>query len=124
MVEEYIDKVKRYPDSEPIASGLEDAHELLYLAQHPTFHPNMASKNEVHALRYFGKMGCPSTPHFWAWQHSTVTRETDDIGMGWRVYYLHPDVESARSRLDPEVYWTYPRPKRDEIRAAFKEALM
>lgn len=94
------------------------------MATQPVEWPNEATMQELKALTHFHREGCDSTPHLLDFVGDFIEEGVDEQEMvdGYAVFILMAKVPGER--LDYHKYWNRSETQRDEIRAAFKEALL
>ncbi|KAF2627700.1 hypothetical protein BU25DRAFT_410835 [Macroventuria anomochaeta] len=103
---------------------LKQAEELLYQATNPVEVPNGQTLNEIRALKRLRKTDCAYAPQFLDntadWLMPGIYKE----GMvgGFVVFILMARV--PRDEADVVAFWNRSKEERDEIRKAFKTALL
>lgn len=124
------DWLARSPDTykENYAKNMKFLEQELYQAFNPVElfeEVNEATQNEYHALKRFAKTNCSSAPHLLSYVLDVVEEGIDDdcaiIG-GYAFFMLMTKVPGERLS-----YWDFrdlEQSERDDIRQAFKQALM
>lgn len=104
--------------------NLERAKELHHQATHPVRVPNRYTSNEIIALRRLRKLDCAYTPQFLDNAAYRLKADIDKQGMegGFMIAVLMTRVPGKQITYD--MFWNLNQEKRDEIREAFKTALL
>jgi hypothetical protein len=116
--------MKEHPDSPDATQDLEEAKLSLYAALNPVQIPNSATLSEFRALTWLAEVQSAHTPHYLSYAYLPVEEGIDEWGMvgGYMIFIVMTKVPGRR--LSRSEFWSLSLSKRDEIRAAFKEALM
>jgi hypothetical protein len=82
------------------------------------------TRQEIKALQHFRPENCGSTPHLLDFTGDFVDAGTDKKGMvdGYAIFIFITKVPGERLTYDK--YWKLSLAERDEIRVAFKEAIL
>jgi hypothetical protein len=112
------------PDSGWAMHELDKVNKQIYAAKNPVDTWNDATIREFLALSALTKGNSTYTPHLLAYVCEKVWEELDVLGMvgGYVVYTIMTKLPGTR--LNYKTYWEFPLEKREEVRAAFKEALL
>lgn len=86
--------------------------------------PNEATTNEINALGKFNECNCANAPHLLGAVQDVIRPRVDDEAMihGYVAFILMTKVPGEH--IDQKKYWALSVAERDEIRAAFREALL
>lgn len=105
-------------------SNLAYTKELIAKATRPVDVPNRHTSNEIRALRYFRKVGFMHAPQLIDSMSVQLPPGIDPQIMvgGYARFMLMTKLPG--SRLEWEVFWRKTEAEREEIRQAFKVALM
>lgn len=97
---------------------------MLRIATHPVDTPHEFTKQEIEALWHLRRENCGSTPQLLNTIGDFPAPGVDEQEMvdGYAVFILMTKVPGEPLTYDK--YWKLLESERDEIRAAFKEALM
>ncbi|KAF2868847.1 hypothetical protein BDV95DRAFT_630513 [Massariosphaeria phaeospora] len=111
-------------NSERSLASLQYAKQLLYVATHPVEEPHESTIQEQAALMWLGMNNAPYSPHLLAYGSDNVTPESDPERMvgGYIVFTVMTKLPGKRITID--WYWRLELAERDEIRKAFKTALL
>jgi hypothetical protein len=120
-------KLLRRLSSETFTGAVDDANEaeqLLQLATQPTDIPHHYTIDETRALRYLCETKCAYTPHLLQVTAEVGAEWVDEkaMGDGYVVFILMTKVPGER--MDYDMFWSKVEGKREEIRRAFKTALL
>ncbi|KAJ4375715.1 hypothetical protein N0V86_007248 [Didymella sp. IMI 355093] len=128
-IEELKDLVSEYEEITPMSkqnveANLRYAKQKLNTATHPVHNPNSATSNEIQALKRFRDSDCPHTPHLIVAETQRLVPELDQLSipegfLTWTIMTHLPGV-----RLISTEFWEKPEWQREQIRQAFKIALM
>jgi hypothetical protein len=124
-VERCAQTAKKDPLSAIRLEDLDYARQALHSATHPSPVPNKASLKEVEALRLLGEAkNCAYTPQLLTYAGYNVKEDIDSQGIvdGYMLFMLMTKVPGQP--ISSDYYWALPISKREEIRQAFKTALM
>lgn len=119
-------QLKEEPESANAREFLEDARAQLYCATHPVNVPHEFTANEIGALNRFREWNCEHTPHLLAIAEDYSSPELSHVSeemmpWGYMVFILMTKVPGKR--VDYHEYWALSHAERDDIRAAFRDAL-
>lgn len=124
MVKETEEREKKYPGMEKWALELASYKKRLFSSTNPAARPNEATVLEIEALAHLRMSNCASTPHLLAYGKDTLDEGIDEQGMvgGFVRFILMTKVPGRR--LTVKEFQNFDLCQRDEIREAFKKALM
>ncbi|KAF2751243.1 hypothetical protein M011DRAFT_455284 [Sporormia fimetaria CBS 119925] len=130
QVQDAMERLAKYgndEDGHEWAKRVQDARERLHEAKFPAKFANVATVDEIAALKYFRKKDCHHAPQLLAYTDATLKRTDDvvdnDLGMlnGYIYYILMTKVPGRQ--LDIYEFFKLPLAVREELRQSFKEAL-
>jgi hypothetical protein len=119
MLDEVPPEFKHYTEE-----NLRYAKQKLNAATHPVHDPNSATLDEINALERFRDSDCLHTPHLVVAETQRLAPELDKLSipggfLTWTIMTYVPGV-----RLVSTEFWEKPEWQREQIRQAFKIALM
>lgn len=102
----------------------EHANGLYYLATHGVKSPHRFTIDERDALDHFGVSECKNTPHLLGYSAEYISEGLDPNAMpkGYTAFILM--TKAPGEALDYEMFWEKDEKTRENIRRAFKAALM
>ncbi|KAF2785889.1 hypothetical protein K505DRAFT_261098 [Melanomma pulvis-pyrius CBS 109.77] len=116
----------KYPSLGNPALDLMYAVMMYKCATYSVKRPNKATLDEIKALTHLRREGCKSTPHLLGHVANPMEEEEgideQKMAEGYAVFILMTKLPGER--IDYHKYWKLSKTQRDEIRAAFKEALL
>ncbi|KAH6642940.1 hypothetical protein C7974DRAFT_386433 [Boeremia exigua] len=105
----------------------EYARDLVYQAENPVEVPHRYTESELIALRHLRDLDCAYTPHYLEAGAFRLTPEVDEeriiMAGGYMIGILMTKVPGQKISYD-DFWYDKVKEERDEIRAAFKTALL
>ncbi|KAF2637345.1 hypothetical protein P280DRAFT_472070 [Massarina eburnea CBS 473.64] len=127
-LEEWLDENEAYYERNPdceTGKEMERTRSALHLGTSCTSNPNRETLKEVHALNLLDSHRGGHAPYLFDFSVATIEKRGyhyDEIVGGYLVFILMPKVPGLR--IEHRWYWFLSKGKRDEIREAFKKALL
>ncbi|KAF1828219.1 hypothetical protein BDW02DRAFT_260714 [Decorospora gaudefroyi] len=111
-------------DSQEALSDLEEANQLFSSATKPADRPHQDTLYEIPALHHLSEVDCAYTPHLLGYMADYMMDGVDDQAMagGYTVFMLMNKISGEP--LGHDLFWKKDVETREEIRRAFKVALM
>ncbi|KAF1955192.1 hypothetical protein CC80DRAFT_594384 [Byssothecium circinans] len=114
-----------HPDSAATKAEIERMRSYLHFGIMPAKIANRDTTDEIHALRLLDDGESSHTPRLWGFLATTVKQRGnhfEEIVGGYFCFMLMSKVPGKRIEYD--WYWALSKEERDEIREAFKVALL
>lgn len=124
MIEVLEEDLIRWPDCQQSKEAKALHQAALDLCTKPTNGPNQDTIDEIIGLDRLGSYGCESAPWLLNYTEDKVqpgTHEEEMVG-GYVIFILMTKL--PRVQLTCNNYWTLSLEEREEVREAFKQALM